>query len=695
MSTMKFPKNLIILTILSIIALSLIWVSCQKSEMKNYLSETSAERDQRMAWWREARFGLFIHWGLYAVPAGEWKEGKNHAEWIRTTAQIPLEEYDKFIPQFNPVQFNADEWVSMAKAAGMKYIVITSKHHDGFCLFDSKETDFDVMSTPFQRDIMKELAEACRKQGMKMCWYHSIMDWHHPDYLPRREWETGRSAEGANFERYIQHMKNQLRELVSNYGEIGVLWFDGEWESTWNQEYGRDLYHYVRNLQPNIIINNRVGAGRSGMEGFTKGGEFAGDFGTPEQTIPATGLAGVDWETCMTMNDHWGYNKNDQNWKSTKDLIQKLADIASKGGNFLLNVGPTAEGLFPQASIDRLKAMGDWMKLNSEAIYGTHASPFASLVWGRCTQNAIENGTRLYLHVFDWPANKSLIVPGIYNQPLQAYLLADATQSALNVTRAEDALVIEVPAQAPDSINSVVVLEIQGQPDISDPPEIVADQDIFIDELAVSLISDRENIEIHYTLDGTTPELNAPVAVAPLKLTATTTVSGRIFRDGKAVSGTIQKTFTKVTPIPAIQVTNPQPGLKYAYYEGDWDLLPDFKTLTAKKSGTIPTFDISVRDQIEYFGFEYAGFIKIPVDGVYSFYLDSDDGSQLFMGEKLVIDNDGLHGLQERSAAFPLGAGYHPLRVKFFDKTGGDGLVVSIKGPGLEKQKIGEAMLFH
>lgn len=310
----------------------------QDQRSKDYLHESKADRDARMRWWQEARFGLFIHWGLYAVPAGEWKSTTDHGEWIRTTAQIPLEEYDKFVHQFNPAKFNPDEWVRIAKDAGMKYIVITSKHHDGFCLFDSKYTDFDVTSTPFKRDIMKELSEACRKQGIKMCWYHSIMDWHHPDYLPRREWEKDRSTEGADFDRYVQHMKNQLKELVTNYGEIGVLWFDGEWESTWNTKYGRDLYNYVRNLQPNIIINNRVGAGRSGMEGFTKEGEFSSDFGTPEQEIPATGLPGVDWETCMTMNDHWGYNSHDQNWKSAKDLIQMLADIASKGGNFLLNV---------------------------------------------------------------------------------------------------------------------------------------------------------------------------------------------------------------------------------------------------------------------------------------------------------------------------------------------------------------------
>jgi alpha-L-fucosidase len=662
---------------------------------KNYLTESQAERDARMQWWREARFGMFIHWGLYAIPAGEWNGQTNHAEWIRTTAQIPLEEYDKFVQQFNPVKFNAEEWVQMAKDAGMKYIVITSKHHDGFCLFDSKYTDFDVMSTPFQRDILKELSDACRKHGLKMCWYHSIMDWHHPDYLPRREWEKDRSAEGADLDRYVRHMKNQLRELVKNYGEIGVLWFDGEWENTWNQERGKDLYNYVRNLQPNIIINNRVGAGRSGMEGFTQSGEFAGDFGTPEQQIPATGLPGVDWETCMTMNDHWGYNKNDHNWKSAKELIQMLADIASKGGNFLLNIGPTAEGLFPQPSIDRLKAIGQWMKVNGSAIYATQASPFKYLEWGRCTQQPIEGGTRLFLHVFDWPETGELVVPGIYNAAKNAYLLADADRAPLAVTRDEDALVIALPKEAPDSINSVVVLEIAGKPDINNPPEIKADFNIFVDEIEVAMTSDRENVQIRYTLDGTIPQPNSILATGPIRLTNTTTVSARCFRDDKPISAAVQATFTKVAPLPAAAVTNPDAGIQYAYFEGDWDQLPDFSQLQPLKTGTLRNFDFSPRQNEEHFGFEYKGFIQIPDDGVYGFSIDSDDGSQLFIGDQLIVDNDGLHGMQEKKGVIALAAGFHPIRVTFFEKTGGDGLKVNWWGKKIQKQMVPDEVLFH
>jgi alpha-L-fucosidase len=653
------------------------------------------EHDARMAWWREARFGLFIHWGLYAIPAGEWNGETNHAEWIRTTARIPLETYDQFVGRFNPEKFDAAEWVRLAKDAGMKYIVITSKHHDGFCLFDSEFTNFDVMSTPFGRDILKELSRACRRAGLKMCWYHSIMDWHHPDYLPRRDWETDRSTRGADYDRYVRYMKNQLRELVTNYGEIGVLWFDGEWENTWSHARGKDLYEYVRGLQPSIIINNRVDVGRAGMQGLTKDGEYVGDFGTPEQEIPPTGLPGVDWETCMTMNDHWGYNKNDHNWKSSRELIRMLADIASKGGNFLLNIGPTAEGIFPPESIERLRDIGRWMTLNGEAIYGTQASPFRALEWGRCTQKPVKRGTRLYLHVFDWPEDGRLVVPGIYNSPEQAYLLADPTKTRLGLNRSEDAIQIALPAEAPDPVDTVVILDVEGRPDVSDPPSFEADQNIFIDGLDVNLGSTRQNVEIRYTLDGSVPGAESPLFEGPIRLTETTTVSARCFRGGQPVSSSASATFTKVRPRASASAAGTAPGIHYAYYEGDWERLPDFALLKPSDQGEIGNFSFAPRTNEEHFGFVYSGHIRVPADGVYAFFTESDDGSRLFIGDELVVDNDGLHGLVEKKGVIALAAGLHPIRVEFFEKTGGDGLTVSYQGPEISKRPIPNDALFH
>ncbi len=402
--------------------------------------ETPEEMDQRMEWWRTGKFGMFVHWGLYAIPAGEWKGEKvpGIGEWIMHRAKIPVPEYEPLQKQFNPVKYNPQQWVAAAKAAGMKYIVITSKHHDGFCLFDSKHTDWDIAGTPYGKDLLKPLAEACHEAGIKMCWYHSIMDWHHPD------------AKGDRFPKYEQYMKAQLEELLTNYGEIGVLWFDGEWIKEWDEPKGIALEKYLRELQPNLIVNNRVGKRKRGP----------GDFGTPEQRIPATGMPGWDWETCMTMNDTWGFKKDDHNWKSTEDLIHKLVDIVSKGGNFLLNVGPTAEGEIPQPSLQRLEEIGRWMDRNGQSIYGTTASPFKKLAWGRCTQKP----GKLYLHVFDWPADGKLVVPGLGNRVGKASLLA--TGETLETARDGSNVVVNLPAKALDPIDTVVVLEIEGEPEV-------------------------------------------------------------------------------------------------------------------------------------------------------------------------------------------------------------------------------------
>ncbi len=417
------------------------------------MHEPPEQRDARMQWWREARFGMFIHWGLYSIPAGEWEGRTDHAEWIMETAKIPASVYEKFVDQFNPTKFDARQWARLARRAGMKYLVVTSKHHDGFALFDSKVSDYDVMRTPFKRDVVKELSDACREEGVVFCTYHSIMDWHHPDYVPRRAWNDTARGE-PKFDRYVEHMSAQLEELLRNYGPLGVMWFDGEWEDSWTHAHGVRLHDFVRSLQPEIIINNRVDKGRAGMKGMTEG-EHLGDFGTPEQEIPAgADFPDLDWESCMTMNDHWGFNRADQNWKSAETLIRNLIDTASKGGNYLLNVGPTASGEFPPESVERLEAIGRWMDVNAESIYGTSAGPVAAAPWGRCTKN----GSRLYLHVFDWPGDGRLVLD-LPQRVSGAHPLSDPGIK-LKCAASGDRVTISLPAQPLDPIATVVAVDV-------------------------------------------------------------------------------------------------------------------------------------------------------------------------------------------------------------------------------------------
>jgi alpha-L-fucosidase len=428
-------------------------------------------KDERLAWWRDARFGMFIHFGLYSTPAGTW-DGKpvgGVGEWLLQNARIDPIAYEKtLLPQFNPSKFDAREWARIAKDAGMGYVVITTKHHDGFALWDSAASDYDVMATPFRRDIMRELADAVRAEGLRMCWYHSIMDWHHPDYQPRREWDA-RPVDPQSFPRYVDFMFAQLKELLTKYGDIGILWFDGEWEGTWNHDWGKKTDDFVRSLQPRIIVNNRVDSGRAGMEGFSADEHARGDYGTPEQTIPPNGMPGKDWETCMTMNDTWGYKASDSNWKSARTMIRMLCDIASKGGNFLLNVGPKGDGTIPAESVERLRRMGAWMRVNGEAIRGTTASPFPKqFPWGRVTMRSLngqwQDVTRLYLHVFDWPADGTLRLEGIANEAFAPKVLG-ADDRTPSVARDGDSLVVTGLGAAPvDPDCTVVSLDVHGTP---------------------------------------------------------------------------------------------------------------------------------------------------------------------------------------------------------------------------------------
>lgn len=434
-------------------------------------AESPAERDHRMKWWREARFGMFVHWGLYSGLAGDWN-GKmvgdsGGLEWIQQRVGADTWSYAaQAIPKFTPKPGFATAWARLAKQAGCQYVVFTTKHHEGFALHDSKLGGYhagDILN----RDLVREITEALRAEGLRVGFYHSVIDWHHPQYDFTKSKQLPYPAEGRKLAvtprdhaRYLEHLHGQVGELVSNYGKVDVLWWDYsavdfQGEAAWK---AGELMRLVRAKQPDIIMNNRLfripEAGFSGMgtdNVTSRMDPQYGDFVTPEQHIPPTGLPGVDWETCMTLNTTWGYNRHDSKWKDSTTIIRNLVDIASKGGNYLLNIGPTGDGSIPVESSDCLQQVGRWMDVNAEAIRGTTAATEAKPGFdGRLTTK----GKVRYAHLFSRPAEGVLKLPFTATR---ATLLAGA--APLKVDPSGTGAVVHLPATLPDAAASVIRLE--------------------------------------------------------------------------------------------------------------------------------------------------------------------------------------------------------------------------------------------
>lgn len=429
-------------------------------------TETPAQRDARMAWWRAARYGMFIHWGVYSVPAGVWqgKPVNGAGEWIMHDARIPVAEYQQLPARFDPTQFDARTWVSLAKAAGMKYIVITAKHHDGFAMFDSKANAFNIVdATPFKRDPLRELADEAKRQGIRFGVYYSQdQDWTAPGGAAMGgHWDK---AQDGDFATYL-HTKAipQIKELLAKY-HPAVLWFD-----TPTREMTPQLASEIVKLldqHPQLIWNNRLGGG------------YPGDTETPEQNIPAQGFPGKDWETCMTINDTWGYKSGDTDFKSTSTLLRTLVDIASKGGNYLLNVGPDAHGVIPAPEAERLRAIGQWLDVNGESIYGTGPTPFSGdhgsysptektvgehkPKWiPKWDWRATQRPGKVYIHLFEWPGS-TFHVAGANFQAKGAYLLADPKRAPLKLAQHGGQLDVALPAKPLDPIDTVLVITTEN-----------------------------------------------------------------------------------------------------------------------------------------------------------------------------------------------------------------------------------------
>jgi alpha-L-fucosidase len=428
--------------------------SAQQQSPSNSAPDAKSGASSRLDWWRQARFGMFIHWGLYSVPAGEWK-GKpvpGIGEWIMNRAKIPVPEYEQLAKQFNPTKFNAEEWVSTAKNAGMKYIVITSKHHDGFAMYGSKVSPYNVVdATPFHRDPMKELAAACQKAGLKLAFYYSqSQDWHEPDAIGN-DWDFPDESK-KDFSRYFeQKAKPQVKELLTNYGPLASIWFDTP--RNISKAQSEELLAMVHEYQPTALVSGRVG-------------NNAGDYETVGDNQVAVGPMKRDWEAISTTNDTWGYKKDDGNWKPVSVLIRQMAHAAAHNGNYLLNVGPTGEGVIPPAAVQALKEVGQWMNANGDSIYGTSGGPFDhDQSWGVISARP----GKLYLHVFDWP-QKELTLYGLKNKVKSASLLVGNKElkftQTVSKTPDNNVLQVSVPAAAPDKNDSVIVLEIEGDPQV-------------------------------------------------------------------------------------------------------------------------------------------------------------------------------------------------------------------------------------
>ena len=382
---------------------------------------------QSLQEWRDKRFGMFIHWGPVALRGTEigWSRGR----------EVPSEEYDQLYQEFNPVLFDADAWVHIAKSAGMKYIILVTKHHDGFALWDSDYSDYDIMAGPFKRDVVKELSDACKKHDMLFGTYYSILDWYHP-YYPI-ELLNGEKVlkQNANITEYLPFMRGQIRELVQKY-DTRILWFDGEWEEPWTHEMGMDSYAWARELENALLINNRVDKGRAGMEGFSKGAQFAGDFETPEQRV---GLFNTQtpWESCITIGQQWAWKPNDQ-LKSAQECIQLLLHTVGGDGNLLLNVSPMLDGRLEQRQIDILEEIGDWLAVYGETVYGTRGGPVPPQEWGVTTQK----NDKIYVHVIK-PHEESILLPNFHQSIRSATLFPDG--AAVQTKSTKEALSLTLP----------------------------------------------------------------------------------------------------------------------------------------------------------------------------------------------------------------------------------------------------------
>ncbi|MDI9410843.1 MAG: alpha-L-fucosidase [Bacteroidia bacterium] len=641
------------------------------------------------AWWHEARLGMFVHWGLYSVAAGQWdgKDIPGWGEWLLNKIKVDPAVYaSTLMPRFDPVKFDADAWVRAAKDAGMGYIVVTTKHHDGFLLWDSATTELDLSGTPFGqagRDPLRELAQACARHGLRLGLYFSLMDWSDRDYLPRRDWDT-RTTDGASMPRFVDRMHAQVKELTDGrFGPVAILWGDGDWEhssTTWRAE---ELMAAVRAAQPGILINDRW--------------SLPGDYATPENRIPDGALPTRPWETCMTMNGTWGHVVHDHRWKPATDLLRNLVDIVSKDGNYLLNVGPMGDGSFDAPTSERLAALGAWMRTNGEAIRGCGPVACARPAWGRLTVSA--DRRRVHAIVFDLPTDRSITIEGIAGAPASARVLG-APDIKVSTRAVGASLSITLGDGALDPAASVIVLEWAGEPAIVGTPELIGGDDLFLHETELAFKPPAAG-SIHVTLDATAPTIDSPRYTVPINVQRTTQVRARTFVDGVPAGEVFEAILRRAEWIPGSDDVPPEPGVSWTLMPGRFERVPTQEPWggAGLVRGTANAIELPSTRSADAFALRIDGFIHCDHAGIHAFTLESDDGSTLEIDGQRVVDHDGLHGPTRMTGKAALDIGWHRFTIRYIEADGGESLkllwTTPKDEPGSAPRPIDATLLRH
>lgn len=654
----------------------------------------SLDKRPNPEWYRNAKFGIFIHWGVYAVPS--WSPKNRYSEWYWQHLQDPKGEtwqfhvekygedfkYQDFVNDFTAQLFDPDQWADIFARAGAKYVVLTSKHHEGFCLWPSKESwNWNSVDCMPHRDLCGELTTAVRARGLKMGFYYSLYEWFNPLYH-------------SDPDRYVEeHMIPQMKDLVTRYSP-SLVWPDGEWDYPSEKWKSEEFLAWLFNESPckdDVAVNDRWG----GEARHRHGGFYTTEYdpGSAEELF----RGGYDWEECQGIGASFGYNRNEDidDYKNAKQVIDILIDVVSHGGNLLLDIGPTADGRIPVIMQERLLEIGQWLERNGEAIYGTRPWRFAS---EGDTIRYTSKGDTIYAISKVWPGKSLTLQRALAKPGSSIHMLG--YDKPLKWTVGSEGLTIEMPQGVdPSALASpAYAFRLEVLPAV-DKVTIEPNTGIMTDASPVQVVTmstATKGAVIRYTLDGSEPTSQSSRYSKPLDIRKDADVRAKAFKSGMLDSLVSSAEFrAALKPLDVSQLAK---GIRYRYYEDNtesWKKVPDFSMLKPVDEGVIDRITIDKRKRDENIAFQFTGYIQIPRDGLYTFYTDSDDGSNLFINGRHAIDNDGPHSQQEKSVQLPLRAGFYELEAAYQQGSGTFALIVSYEGPGIEKQPIPANVLFH